>query len=41
MNTMIVRNGELIVVVLAAFIALLGAAAHITEPIERTSAQLR
>jgi hypothetical protein len=41
MNTIIIRNGELIVVILAAFIALLGAAAHVTEPIERSASQLR
>ncbi len=40
MNTIIVRNGEIIVAILATFIALLGAAAHISEPIERTAAQL-
>lgn len=41
MNTMIIRNGELVVAVLAAFIALIGAFAHVSEPIERAATHVR
>lgn len=41
MNNLIVRNGELLIAVLAAFIALVGAVAHVSEPIERAATHVR
>jgi hypothetical protein len=40
-QNLIVRNGEIFVAIVAAFIALLGAAAHIAEPIERSATYAR
>lgn len=36
-DNIIARNGELIVAIVAAFIALVGLAAHVGEPIERAA----
>jgi len=41
MNAIITRNGEIIIAVVATVIALLGAFAHISEPIERAASHSR
>ena len=36
-QNLIVRNGEIFIAIVAAFLALIGAAAHVAEPIERAA----